>query len=97
MNKPIFLKWTLKSRKKRFALIFLGFFSLLARIYMYYAAAGLPCDDGFLCGFWRYLDRIAWGEVIVLDLASWLPLSLVLLSFWGLYKKNVLFIHSRSP
>lgn len=88
---PSFWKWTLKSKLKRRGLAFLLIFSLIGRLYLYTTLAGSPCDDGFLCGFWRYLDDINWLEVFVYEFFTTVPIGLVILSFWGLYKRNVLF------
>lgn len=76
---------------KRGKLIFLLLFTLLGRLYMYTTLAGSPCDGQFLCGFWRHLDDINWLELIAYEFFTTVPLALVLLSYWGLYKKNVLF------
>ncbi len=88
---PSFWKWTLKSSGKRGTLIFLILFSMLGRLYMYTDLVGIPCDDGFLFGFWRHLDELPITLIIVYEFFTTIPLGLVILSFWGLYKANVLF------
>jgi len=58
---------------------------------MYASLSGVPCDNGFMCGFWRNLDRVDWVEVLLYEFFTFVPLGLTILSFWGLYKASVLF------
>ncbi len=88
---PSFLRWTLKSKTKRAGLAFLLLFSLLGRLFMYSDLLSIPCDGQFLCGFWRHLDELPFFLILSYELATTVPFALVLLSFWGLYKSNVLF------
>lgn len=64
---------------------------MLGRVYMYTTLAGIPCDGAFLCGFYNHIGELPLLEIFVYEFFTTVPLGAVILSFWGLYKANVLF------
>lgn len=87
-----FLKWTLKSRTKAVSGFFMVFLYLLCRLYLYLETAGVPFENGVLFGgFWRYLDELPLAQLLIFEPLVFVAAFSVWLSFWGLYKKNVIF------
>jgi hypothetical protein len=88
---PLFWPWLLQSKAKLFTIIFFVIFSALSKLYLYTSLAGAPCDDGFLCGFWRYIGEVDFWRVFVYETLATVPICLVLLSYWGRYKASILY------
>lgn len=87
-----FVKWVYSSQKRTIFSTFILFVYLLTRLYLYLEAAGVPFENGVLFGgFWRYLDELPLAQILVFEPLMFTALVTTWLSYFGIYKRAVIF------